>query len=98
MATHGVDAFIENYKKTILSFIEKMESMIQLEENLLMSSKDQLEDKVKTISDKILQFIDNLKGLWSILFLLDIHMQLAIENDTIVAVAKEVDKVFGIIS
>jgi hypothetical protein len=97
IAVHGVDAFIDHYKQTIVQYIEKTEELFQQEENLLNRDREQPEDEVKSNTVRKNKFIFLLKSLWSIMFLLDLHMKLGLENDTIVAVVKEVDKVFGLV-
>jgi hypothetical protein len=80
IATHGVDAFLKNYQDTLKSYLEYFENRLQVEQanalNEVEKESQKLIAKIKTVLSKIL----------SLLFVIQMHMTLSIENETIQSV------------
>ena len=75
--SNGLDLFVENYKTALKSFAEKFESSLneQLEKSRTSSySFDFPEKRVQ----------EDLRKLWNILFLTQIHLTLGIENERLI--------------
>lgn len=73
---HGVDYFIENYKTTLKSFAEKLELALSEETEKFNNSGSSSYSKVALETGR-----KYLKDLWSILFLVQIHLPIGIENE-----------------
>lgn len=84
IATHGVDAFLKNYQDTLKSYLEYFENRLQLEQanalNEVEKESQKLITKIKAVLSKIL----------SLLFVIQMHMTLSIENDTIQGIYNQI--------
>lgn len=85
---NGVDAFLENYKKSIEFFYEELKEMNQKTENLLTSEKD--DSKIKDLLSDLERIRRMLLAVLSVLFGLYKHMTAGLENEKVISVYQSI--------
>ena len=94
IAVYGIDEFLDNYKKSVKDQIAEFEERLKVQTEELT----QLEE-TGYVRDNLLKAINKLNNLimslLSVLFLLNIHYPLGLENDKMIEVMEQVDKMFG---
>lgn len=77
--TYGVDAFIDNYKKSLKEYSQQIILNIEASQSLLENiSNNFMKDKIQS---EIIQNRSILNKILNIILLISVHMNLAIEND-----------------
>jgi hypothetical protein len=78
--SHGLDYFLENYKSNLKEFATKLE--FELKEEIEKFEQSGSTDDRKKSKLELGKFY--LKDMWSILFLVQIHLPLGIENEQLI--------------
>ena len=85
---NGVDAFLENYKKSIEFIYTELKDLNEEAQTLLSSENDETE--IKNLLTKIKQIRDLLFSVLIILFSLYSYMSAGLENEKVISVTQSV--------
>lgn len=85
---NGVDAFLENYKKSIEFLYGELKEMNQKTESLLTSEQD--DSKIKILLSEIEKMRELLFSILAILFSLYSYMTAGLENEKVISVCQSI--------
>ncbi len=94
--TYGVDTFLDNYKKTITEYKDNLENVLTHKQVSLTEASDKATDKfiTKIIID-IKDIIEKLTIIYALLFALNIHLTLEIENEKAISVYNQIEQMYS---
>lgn len=85
---NGVDAFLENYKKSIEFLYGELKEMNQKTESLLTSEQD--DSEIKNLLSEIEKIRELLFSILAILFTLYSYMTAGLENERVISVCQSI--------